>query len=157
MSEVEIRSVLVPLHGVELLIPNAVIAEVIGYSDPDPIDDAPDWLLGGVLWRGWQVPVVAYAQLVGLSEREPTEGAKICVTKSLAGNQRMPYIGLLAQSYPRLVTVREDALTEVPEPAGHIAIAGRAILADRECVVPELDRFAQLVAHAAFGALPVGH
>jgi len=42
MSETEIRSVMVPLTGVEILIPNATVAEVIGYSEPEPISDAAD-------------------------------------------------------------------------------------------------------------------
>jgi hypothetical protein len=67
----------------------------------------------------------------------------------------MPYIGLLAQGFPRLVTVTESVLTEVPESSSHIAIAGKVIIGDRDAFVPDLDRIGQLVAHAAFGALPV--
>lgn len=157
MSETEIRSVLVPVTDAELLLPNASIAEIVGYTTPDPIDQAPEWLLGNILWHGWQVPVVAFGVLTEQQEREPIEGAKICVTKSLIDNERMPYIGILAQGFPRLVTVTESALTEVPDSSTHIATAGKAIIGDREAWVPDLDRIGQLVAHAAFGALPLSH
>ncbi|MEX2498417.1 MAG: chemotaxis protein CheW [Wenzhouxiangellaceae bacterium] len=157
MSETEIRSVLVPVVDAELLLPNASIAEIVGYTAPDPIEQAPTWLLGNILWHGWQVPVVAFGMLTELQDREPVEGAKICISKSLIDNERMPYIGILAQGFPRLVTVTESALTEVPDSSAHIAIAGKVIVGDREAWVPDLDRIGQLVAHAAFGALPLSH
>lgn len=155
MSEAEIRSVLVPTTGAELLVPNASIAEIVAYTSPEPIEQAPEWLLGNILWHGWQVPVVSFGMLTEQIDTESVEGAKICVSKSLIDNERMPYIGILAQGFPRLVTVTESALTEVPESSTHISIAGRAIIGDREALVPDLDRIGQLVAHAAFGALPV--
>ncbi|MFO7763939.1 MAG: chemotaxis protein CheW [Wenzhouxiangellaceae bacterium] len=155
MPDTEIRSVLMPVTEAELLLPNASIAEIVAYSKPEPIGQAPEWLLGNVLWHGWQVPVVAFGTLTEQHPAEPVEGAKICITKSLIENDRMPYIGLLAQGFPRLVTVTEAALTEVPDSSAHIAIAGKVIIGDREAWVPDLDRIGQLVAHAAFGALPV--
>lgn len=155
MSETEIRSVLVPVTEAELLLPNASIAEIVGYTAPEPIEQAPEWLLGNILWHGWQVPVVSFGVLTEQQESESVEGAKICVSKSLIDNERMPYIGILGQGFPRLVTVTESALTEVPDSSTHIAIAGKAIIGDREAWVPDLDRIGQLVAHAAFGALPI--
>ncbi len=155
MSEAEIRSVLVPVTDADLLLPNASIAEIVGYILPEPIEQAPEWLMGNILWHGWQVPVVSFGMLTEQQQTEPVEGAKICVSKSLIDNTRLPYIGILAQGFPRLVTVTESALTEVPDSSTHIAIAGKAIIGDREAWVPDLDRIGQLVAHAAFGALPI--
>lgn len=155
MSESEVRSVMIPVTDAELLLPNASVAEIVGYSDPEPIEQGPEWLMGNVLWHGWQVPVVSFGVLTEQQDRESVEGAKICITKSLVHSDRLPYIGLLAQGFPRLVTITESNLTEVPDASGHISIAGQAIVGDREAWVPDLDRIAQLVAHAAYGALPV--
>lgn len=155
MAESEVRSVLIPITGTDLLLPNATIAEIVAYSRPEEIEQAPEWLLGNVLWHGWQVPVVALGVLTEKHDREPLDGAKICITKSLIGNRRMPYVGILAQGFPRLVTVTETGMTEVPESASHLALAGQVIIGDREAWVPDLDRISQLVAHAAFGALPL--
>lgn len=155
MAEPEIRSVLVPVTDAELLLPNASIAEIVAYSVPERIEQGPEWLLGNILWHGWQVPVVSFGMLTEQQATESVEHAKICVSKSLIDNDRMPYIGILAQGFPRLVTVTESVLTEVPDSGTHIAIAGKAIIGDREALVPELDRIGQLVAHAAFGALPI--
>lgn len=155
MSETEIRSVVVPLAGVQILIPNATVAEVIGYASPDPIPDAPEWLLGSFLWRGWQVPLISFATLTEQAESESVEGARMCITKTLIDNDRMPYIAVLAQGFPRLTTITPDNLTEVPSESNPIAVAGKAIIGDMEVVIPDLDRLGHLVAHAAFGALPL--
>jgi chemosensory pili system protein ChpC len=61
----EIRCVLVPVSNLRLLLPNATVAEVITYSKPEPVADAPEWLLGRIAWRGWRVPLVSFAQLTG--------------------------------------------------------------------------------------------
>ena len=155
MTETEIRSVLIPIAEGELLIPNASIAEVVGFAEPEPFDQGPDWLLGNVLWHGWQVPVVSFGVLTEQVDEEPTDHAKLCITKSLVHNDRLPYIALLAQGFPKLVTITESTLNEVPDSSRHIAIAGQAVVGDHQAWVPDLDRIAQLVAHAAYGALPV--
>ena len=51
-----IRGVLIQVADARLLLPNATIAEVLSYADPDRVENAPDWLLGRIRWRG-QVPV----------------------------------------------------------------------------------------------------
>lgn len=155
MSETEIRSVIVPLTGVEILVPNATMAEVVGFSDPEPIPEAIDWVLGTVLWHGWQVPVISYARLIEQAEAEDTHGAKLCIIKTLIDTDRMPYIAILAQDHPRLTTVTEDNLEEVETETNPIAVAGRVSVDGREAVIPDLDRLGHLVAHAAFGALPL--
>jgi len=155
MADTEIRSVLVPLSGGHILIPNATVAEVVGYSEPEPVQGAPEWLLGTFLWRGWQVPLISFANLTESSATESVENARLCITKSLIGNERMPYIAILAQGFPRLTTVTDDNLTEVPLEAKPIAAAGKVIVDSTEAIVPDLDRLGHLVAHAAFGALPL--
>ena len=62
MSAPIIRGVLIQVAEARLLLPNATIAEVLSYADPEPVANAPDWLLGRIRWRGWQLPLVAFSQ-----------------------------------------------------------------------------------------------
>jgi chemosensory pili system protein ChpC len=156
MSEVEIRSVIVPLTGMDILIPNATIAEVINYAGVQTIPNTPPWMLGTFLWRGWQVPLISFAVLAEAVDHENTDNTRICVTKSLIGNPRMPYFAVLTQAFPRLNTITATEMLELPNESNPIAVAGRVIVAEQEVVVPDLDRLGHLVAHAAFGALPDG-
>ncbi len=43
----------------------------------------------------------------------------------------------------------------MPEAKRAIAVAGRVMLDENPAIIPDLDRLAHLVAHAAFGALPL--
>ena len=43
-----IRGVLIQVADARLLLPNATIAEVLSHADPEPIADAPTWLLGRI-------------------------------------------------------------------------------------------------------------
>lgn len=155
MSQTEIRSVLVPVTGVEMLLPNATVAEMIGFSDPDPIPEAVDWVLGTILWHGWQVPVISYSGLIEQTENEQLSGARICILKTLIDTDRMPYMAIVTQGHPRLVTVTEDIFEEIPAESNPIAVAGRVEVEGQEAIIPDLDRLGHLVAHAAFGALPL--
>lgn len=155
MSETEIRSVLVPITGGDLLLPNATMAEVISFTEPEAVPDAVDWMLGTVLWQGWQVPVISFARLIERAQSESTDNASLCITKSLIGNERMPFIAILSQGKPRLTTVTDENFSEVATEGNPIGVSGRAEIDGRPVIIPDLDRLGHLVAHAAFGALPL--
>ena len=49
-----VRSLWVPLDGINLLVPNVAIAEVINYQPLDLLEEGPEWLLGSLRWRDQQ-------------------------------------------------------------------------------------------------------
>ena len=106
----DIRGVLIQVAGARLLLPNATIAEVMSFADPEPVANAPDWLLGQIRWRGWQLPLLSFARLAGIADEQGGLGSKVVVLKALGGNAKSPYFALLTQGFPRLVTVSRDAL-----------------------------------------------
>lgn len=108
----DIRGVLIQTESARLLLPNATISEVLSYADPEPVDNAPDWLLGRIRWRGWYLPLVAFAPLAGLGSEAGGLGSKVIVLKALGGEATMPFFALLTKGFPRLVTVSRDALLE---------------------------------------------
>ena len=136
-----IRGVLIQVANARLLLPNAAIAEVLSYSDPEPIPDAPDWLLGRTRWRGWQVPLVAFSRFAGIAEEKGGLGSKVIVLKALGGDAKRPFFALLTQGFPRLVTVtREELLPQddgEPLPDGVLA---RVMLREDSALVPDLAR-----------------
>ena len=144
-----IRGVLIQVADARLLLPNATIAEVLSFSEPDPIADAPDWLLGRIRWRGWQLPLVSFSRFTGLADEEGGLGSKVIVLKALGGDPKHPYIALLTQGFPRLVTVAESALQAVDDgdelPEGVLA---RVRLNEDEALLPDLAALEQHVTHA---------
>ncbi|MCD9032844.1 chemotaxis protein CheW [Luteimonas sp. Y-2-2-4F] len=141
----EIRGVLIQIAQARLLLPNATISEVLSYADPEPVDGAPDWLLGRILWRGWSLPLIAFSRMAGLAADERGGlGSKVAVMKNLRAGDRLPYIALLTQGFPRLVNV--SPLTLQAEAGGGDAlppaVSARVRIQDDAALVPDLEAIA---------------
>ena len=146
----DIRGVLIQVAGGRLLLPNATIAEVLSYADPEPVAGAPDWLLGRIRWRGWQLPLVAFARLSGIAEEQGGLGSKVIVLKALGGDPKAPYFAMLTQGFPRLVTVARDtvitdASTDEALPEG---VQARVLLNEDAALVPDLEHVEVLIGQA---------
>ena len=134
-----IRGVLIQVADARLLLPNATIAEVLSYAAPEPVPGAPDWLLGRIRWRGWQVPHASFPRLAGIAQEEGGLGSKVVVLKALAGDTHAPYFALLTQGFPRLVTVSRAALVTDPGQSDlPAAVLARVTLKDDDALVPDL-------------------
>ena len=140
MSEEQIiRGVLIQIADARLLLPNATIAEVLSFANPDPLDGAPDWLLGRIRWRGWQLPLVSFSRFAGIADEQGGLGSKVIVLKALGGDAKRPFFALLTQGFPRLVTVTEAALLADTEDAALPAgVLSRVRLNEDDALVPDL-------------------
>lgn len=137
----DIRGVVIQTEAAQLLLPNATISEVLSYADPEPVANAPDWLLGRLRWRGWRLPLVAFAPLAGLGAEQGGLGSKVIVLKALSGNALVPYFALLIKGFPRLVTISRASLIDETDP-GEVLPAGvlaRVRLNDNPAYVPDVD------------------
>lgn len=148
-SQSDIRAVLIQTEATPLLLPNATISEVLSYAEPDPVDDAPDWLLGTIRWRGWRLPLVAFAPLIGQGAEQGGLAHKVIVLKTLGGQATMPYFALLTKGFPRLVTVSRDRLAAVDD-TGDAAPGVRAHVRfnDEPAVIPDIDGIEQALREA---------
>ena len=145
----DIRGVLIQVTAGRLLLPNASVAEVITYSEPEPVPDAPDWLLGRVRWRGWRLPLLSFSRLAGWSSEDGHLGAKVAVLKALGGNAKLPFFAVLSQGFPRLVTVSRTALVEQHDMKDlPLGVHARVMLNDDSAAVPDLVSVELLIAKA---------
>lgn len=136
----EIRGVMIEIEGARLLLPNATISEVLSYAQPEALPDAPDWLLGRIRWRGWQLPLVSFSRLAGIAEDAGGLGSKVVVLKAFGGDSRLPFFALLTHGFPRLVTVSRDSLVTDGEDGAELptGVRMRVLLNDDAAVVPDL-------------------
>jgi chemosensory pili system protein ChpC len=143
----DIRGVLIQIAGSQLLLPNAATVEVLSYVDPEPVENAPDWLLGQVRWRGWRLPLLSFARIAGTHTEGATIGTKLIVIKALGGDPKLPYFALVAQGFPRLVTItRENMIVDSAHqetmPQG---IRMRVMFNDDVALVPDLDAAERMI------------
>jgi chemosensory pili system protein ChpC len=135
----EIRGVLITVTGGRLLLPNASVSEVITMSNPEPVENAPAWLLGRVSWRGWQVPLVSFPGMVGWEQAEGELHSRVAIIKALGGNPRMPFIAMLTQGFPRLTALSPDVVvSDASEEALPEGISAQVMVRDDQAYIPDL-------------------
>lgn len=139
VADGEIRCMLIPLRQGRLLLPNTAVAEVIGYRDPDPLDDQSPWLQGRVAWHQREIPVIDFERLLG----RPDVGAGIrqrivvCFAPDPAAGR--PLFGLVAQGIPRLLRVNDSAIQSARcSAAGESAVRMTLHIGGEELLVPDL-------------------
>ena len=138
----KIRSLWIPLRGMNLLLPNVAVAEVVPYRDPAPTEAGPDWLLGALDWRDQRIPVVSYETLCGLAASETAERARIIILNSSYADARLPFFALVTSGIPRLFLADEDGLDDVLGSAefasDHSLSAVR--IGSEQADIPDLER-----------------
>lgn len=155
-SKSGLACLLVDIGGHKALLPKSSMNEVIKYQKPEPFETAPEWLLGSVEWKNWQVPVISYANLSGLGDTTAKASKYIIMIKSLANNQQMPFIGVVINTQPASLSLEDRDIVENLEAPPALGVFSTVKLAGKEdALIPDLDRLNQLVAHAAYGALPI--
>ncbi|MDR9436537.1 MAG: chemotaxis protein CheW [Thiohalophilus sp.] len=130
----------IPMYEESILLPNAAVAEVAGYIEPEPLPDAPDWYLGKISWREHKVPLVSFEIASGGQNPGNLGGSRIAVLNTLQGNPDMPYIAFITQGIPSLKLVREQQI--VPDQRNtdeRQSIAGFVQLDGVSLVVPDID------------------
>ena len=151
-----LHCMMIPAQDATLLLPTSVMAEVMDYVEPQPIEDSPPWLFGQVEWEGRQVPVFDFSALInGADPQSPTSRARIMVLKSLSDSNRMPYIGLLMTGLPRPVTLKDSTLEQTGDEKKSLGVFSHVRLDGEDAIIPDMDRLSHLVRHATFGALPI--
>lgn len=149
----QLRSVLIRADDHWLMLPNASIAEVLSFAVPEEVEGGPEWLLGRIRWRGWRLPLVAFASAVGLPAGEGRSGNRVAVLKALGGDPARPYFALLTQGYPRLVTVDTEALEQAEDEDRALpsAVLARVRFRDDEVLVPDMEALENLIWQALPG------
>ena len=144
----DIRGVLIQIAGSQLLLPNAATVEVLSFVEPEPIENAPDWLLGQIRWRGWRPPLVSFARIAHTDTEISSIGTKVIVIKALGGDPKMPYFALIAQGFPRLVTITRENMIVDSEHMESLAdgIRLRVIFNNEVALVPDLDATERMLA-----------
>lgn len=140
----EIPSLMVPLQGRPLLVPNLAVAEIVPFNAPVPETGKPSWYLGHIMWRGVKVPVISVVQVRGDDEDIPAE-ARIAVFNGLGGE--VPFYGVISHGIPRLVRVRQQDLEAMdgmytPIDDAFVAVGGEL------AIIPNLIQLESMIAAA---------
>ena len=144
----ELRGVLIPTGAERLLLPNSALAEVIDFREPTRSSlDAPDWLLGNVVWRQRTLPVISAEMLVGGVFNPDAPRLRIAICHGLLRHRERPFVGIASRGIPRLVRVTEDTIEETPEPPldPEWPMLAQVHVNDVYALIPDIERIERLL------------
>ncbi len=139
-----LHCLLIPLQEIKILLPNAAVAEVIGYSTPETVENMPEWMLGNISWREEKVPLLSFERVSGMGKQEVATG-RVAVLNTLNGNSQLAYIGLLIQSIPQLRLVQESSIVVTEKDAQMDMVAASIDFSGESVLIPDLDKLEQRV------------
>ncbi|MDD3449581.1 MAG: chemotaxis protein CheW [Gammaproteobacteria bacterium] len=137
----EVSCLLLPVGEGALLLPNVLVAEVVGFSAPEPPADAPPWFAGRIEWRGLAVPLIRLESLLGV-DAAPEGGRRIAILNALEEQTDAPFLGIVLQGIPALVRVRAADLEEDPGTGQDGPVLRRFRYQGQPVVVPDLEALA---------------
>jgi len=142
----EVRGVVIPSVGVNLLLPNAAIAEVASFQEPTELAESAPWLLGEVQWRGLTIPVVAIGSGANTARAALAfSRLKLIVCYTPGGDEQLPYLGVCATGMPYLARFHPDDLQPPIVEMQLPFTANQLIYEDAPACIPDLDAVAQAI------------
>jgi chemosensory pili system protein ChpC len=140
LAELSVRCLTLELHGLKLLLPNTLVAEVSDATRVMPAANTPDWLSGFISWRGRNVPLVSFERMLGMEAAARHEGSRMVILNTLNNNPRVPFIAIEIQGLPHLSLLKhgmleydENEKTEEPVVLTGLRIEGESL------IVPNID------------------
>lgn len=132
-----------------LILPSAVVAEVIYHVDTLTPTASSEWIRGVISWRGLAVPLVSFEPLKHvLPEPITGESRRLLVCRSL--DESSPYTHFAIEFYrlPRHMLVFEDSFEQIVggvQPEHDWPFIARAQLAKGDVFVLDIDKLVNLL------------
>lgn len=104
----QVRCLRIPLNELNLLLPNACVAEVARMTDIDAVEETPRWLLGMMSWRELSIPVISFEKLAYAEKPLPENYSRVCVLNAPNSVPGVPFIGLCSTGIPHLSVASES-------------------------------------------------
>lgn len=139
------RTLIIPMQGSNLLLPNVAVAEVMPYINPRAIDDAPDWLLGNISWRGQIIPLISYDRFQGVDTGEGLTQARIVVFNTVHPDSGLKFYALVTTGIPQLKRVNPDLLQEISTDPVE-GVLSQVQIGETTAIIPDLEALESAVA-----------
>lgn len=140
-----VRSLFIPLAGDNLVLPNAAVAEVVAYSTPDAVSNAPDWLLGNIAWRNQTIPLISFEAAAGGSVPTPAARSRITVFNGVTGNPKLRFYAMLTQDIPHLMKIDASLIAAGSEGHAAATVLANVIVNGEAAQIPNLDALESLL------------
>jgi len=108
----EVRGLQIPLCGMNLVLPDSVILQVLAAKEYSDIPEGPKWLQGMVEWQKHLIPVISFEMAAGRNFEKPAE-MRLLLLKSLANKEKLPFYAFFLSGIPHPVRFDEENISAV--------------------------------------------
>ena len=116
MSDTQsLKCVILTLRSENVMVPNASIAEIISAKDTFQVENAPDWYVGKMTWRGVDVPLVSFEAAAGVEFKNVNLNTQVAVIYAVTKDAQHPYVGLVISGVPHVSSFTKDQIITDPE------------------------------------------
>lgn len=137
-SATELATLLIPVSGRQLILPNVTVAEIIPFVEPEPEDDVPTWFLGRFTWRSQQIPLISFEAINDEPFLSQSGQRRIAVLNGLVGDE-LPFCGIVTEGAPRLMRVMPDEIgNDESQLVGPAEIA-RVMVSGEPAAIPDVE------------------
>lgn len=146
----EIYSLIIPMRGKTIIIPNKALAEIVPFidSEPPPAEHQP-WHLGYLNWRGRRLPVISFERIY--DEKFPPMERRLkmlAIINTQLGLKDTPFFGIGVEGIPRLAPITRDSIEhrDVEDVSGrHPTIAADVVFKNREMLIPDIKNIEKII------------
>ncbi len=138
----QIRAIIIPItEERRLLLPNAMVAEVMNYRKPDNPESKYAWHRGEIEWRGWSVPLIDFASLTDHDvDVNESEFKNIAILKSINYSDKLPFFAVISRGIPKLHNVsRGDMQMHENTELTHNAISSLVTINEETADIPNMN------------------
>ena len=143
-SQEKIRSLWIPLRGMNLLLPNMAVAEIGSYRVPEVQPDMPEWFLGTVKWQGEDIAVISLEVLCGIRVPSNPVFSRLMVVNSVRKESPLKNYAIVTAGLPGLIQFGYDTAEEYADFEEEV-LKCMVRIGSEEAVIPDLEYLQGLV------------
>jgi chemosensory pili system protein ChpC len=134
-----------PVANRFLLVPNVSVAEIVDYHAPETPENAPEWYLGKIEWRGLRIPLVSYPAANGENIDTVDTRVRVAIINAISEyHEQQPFYAIITQGIPRQIKIDSKSIEELPsESLGKAELMKVKVLGD-EAVIPNMEYLEKL-------------
>ena len=144
-----IKCVILTLRKENVIIPNALVAEIISVKEVVENENKPEWFLGNMNWRGIDVPLLSFEAAAGdeVSKVNLNTQAVVLYAVGKDGDDvESPYLGLVMSGVPHISRfTREQIATDSEDQEDHPMIAQKVRINGARVSILDVDAMVSMV------------
>lgn len=140
----QVRSLWIPLREVNMLLPNAAVAEIGRYRLPESQPDRPDWMLGTISWRDRTIPLISIEALCGHQVPANMVYSRLMIINSVRPDSHVRFYAIVTAGMPRSIQFDNSVADDIEESELQV-IPYRVYVGREQAVIPDLGYIQGLV------------